>query len=78
MAEEKNFETKMTELETIVKRLEQGDVPLEEALAKFKDGVTLAQELQLTLQEAEDTLTQVMTPDGQLKSYEPTSKENKS
>jgi exodeoxyribonuclease VII small subunit len=36
-----DFETSLTELESIVDRLEEGDLPLEEALASFEAGVAL-------------------------------------
>ena len=36
-------------LEAIVGKLEQGDVPLEEALAQFQKGVALSKKLQETL-----------------------------
>jgi len=36
------FEAALNELEDIVKQLEQGDLPLEEALAKFAVGVKLS------------------------------------
>ena len=44
---------------------EQGDVPLEEALAQFQKGVALSKKLQETLQNAEDTLTKVINEEGQ-------------
>ncbi|HAB50447.1 MAG TPA: exodeoxyribonuclease VII small subunit, partial [Lactobacillus sp.] len=51
------FEQELQMLEAIVGKLEQGDVPLEEALAQFQKGVALSKKLQETLQNAEDTLT---------------------
>ena len=39
------FEEAMSKLETIVARLEQGNVPLEESLASFEDGVGLLRAL---------------------------------
>ena len=51
--------------EEIVKNLETGNVPLEEAMEKFKKGVTLSKELEKTLSEAEETVTKIMTKDGQ-------------
>ncbi|MBO0470765.1 exodeoxyribonuclease VII small subunit [Enterococcus sp. DIV0242_7C1] len=58
---EKTFEESLTELEEIVQRLERGDVPLEEALAAFQEGMALSKQCQDTLQKAEKTLTKVMT-----------------
>ena len=54
------FEQELQMLEAIVGKLEQGDVPLEEALAQFQKGVALSKKLQETLQNAEDTLTKVI------------------
>lgn len=66
MAEEKKtFEENLADLEKIVKNLETGNVPLEEAMEKFKKGVTLSKELEKTLSEAEETVTKIMTKDGQ-------------
>lgn len=59
-----SFETQLKSLQTIVEQLEQGDVPLEEALKQFKTGVELSQELQKTLDNAEKTLTKLMDDDG--------------
>ena len=45
MTEEKSksFEHSIERLEAIVKRMEQGDVPLEEALGLFREGTQLVQ-----------------------------------
>lgn len=59
------FEQELQMLEAIVGKLEQGDVPLEEALAQFQKGVALSKKLQETLQNAEDTLTKVINEEGQ-------------
>lgn len=59
------FEQELQMLEAIVGKLEQGDVPLEEALAQFQTGVALSKKLQETLQNAEDTLTKVINEEGQ-------------
>ena len=47
------FEKSLEELEKRVRRLEQGDVPLEEALTLFEEGVQLADTCQQHLEEAE-------------------------
>ncbi len=59
------FEQELQMLEAIVGKLEQGDVPLEEALAQFQKGVALSKKLQETLHNAEDTLTKVINEEGQ-------------
>ena len=44
MTEEKklSFEEAMEQLESIVDRLEEGDVPLEEAISIYKEGMELS------------------------------------
>ena len=66
MAEEKKtFEENLADLEAIVTNLQSGNVPLEEAMEKFKKGVTLSKDLEKTLSDAEATVTKIMTKDGQ-------------
>jgi exodeoxyribonuclease VII small subunit len=48
-----DFETAMRDLEELVERLEQGDLPLEESLAAFERGVMLTRTCQTALKEAE-------------------------
>ncbi len=57
MPEEKTssptFETSLEELERIVKELEKGDLPLEQSLALFENGMRLSAECKRQLEEAE-------------------------
>ena len=48
-----DFEAAMRDLEELVERLEQGDLPLEESLAAFERGVMLTRACQAALKEAE-------------------------
>lgn len=64
MSDKKTFEENLQELETIVSRLETGDVALEDAIAEFQKGMFISKELQKTLKEAEETLVKVMQADG--------------
>ena len=50
---EKTFEASLSQLETIVKKLEEGDLPLEESLKLFEKGVALSRECRERLNEAE-------------------------
>ncbi|HXQ31258.1 MAG TPA: exodeoxyribonuclease VII small subunit [Steroidobacteraceae bacterium] len=60
-----DFEQAMTELESVVARLEQGEVPLEEALSAFERGVALTRACQQALAAAEQKVELLMTrPDG--------------
>ena len=47
------FESSVEQLEAIVDRLEEGDLPLEEALAVFEEGVALTRRCAGQLQTAE-------------------------
>lgn len=47
------FEASLANLEKIVRRLEDGDLPLEESLKLFEDGVRLSRECQERLNQAE-------------------------
>lgn len=51
--EQPGFEASLSELEKRVRRLEQGDVPLEEALRLFEEGVSLARSCHEQLEAAE-------------------------
>jgi len=48
-----DFEQSMRELEALVERLEQGDLPLEEALKQFERGIALTKACQAALKTAE-------------------------
>ena len=50
---EKTFESSLKELEEIVGRLEGGDLPLEQSLELFEQGVRLSRDCQKRLDEAE-------------------------
>lgn len=47
------FENKLKRLEEIVKKMEQGDLELDESLKIFEEGVKLAKECQSHLSQAE-------------------------
>ncbi|STX19820.1 exodeoxyribonuclease VII small subunit [Levilactobacillus brevis] len=68
--EQPTFEENLATLETIVAQLEQGDIPLEQALTQFQKGVALSKELQTTLQDAEKTLTTMMNDSEQEVAFE--------
>jgi len=51
---EPNFEAALKDLETAVERLEQGDLPLEQALTCFEQGVQAANRCQGLLKEVEN------------------------
>ena len=59
-AEEVKFEKGLERLEKIVEELEAGDIPLEEALKKYEEGVRLSRLLNEKLAQAEKKI-QILT-----------------
>ena len=60
-----DFETAMRDLEDLVARLEQGDLPLEESLAAFERGVMLTRACQAALKEAEQKVEILLKKSGE-------------
>lgn len=56
----KTFEHSMKQLEQIVLELESGDLPLEQALKKFQEGMELSKFCSQKLDETERKITQLM------------------
>ncbi len=56
MTTPKPFEQSITELESIVTRLEKGDLHLEDALQQFEQGIHLARSCQSALRQAEEKI----------------------
>ena len=59
-----DFEQSLTELEALVTRLEQGDVPLEDALKTFERGVMLTRQCQSALRAAQQKVEILLARDG--------------
>jgi exodeoxyribonuclease VII small subunit len=59
-----DFEQSLAELETLVARLEQGDVPLEDALKTFERGVALTRQCQTALRNAQQKVEVLLARDG--------------
>lgn len=63
--ESRSFETSLQRLEEIVKRMEQGNVPLAESLQLFEEGTALVSQCGALLDEAELKVVRLMKgPDG--------------
>lgn len=77
VAEEKelSFEKAMSQLEEIVDRLEEGDAPLEEAIAIYKEGMELSKLCHDKLKNVEKQLAQIITEDGRTESFSITGEE---
>jgi len=76
---EKSFETSLAELEDIVGKLEDGDLPLEESLGLFEKGIKLSRECRERLSNAERRIEVLMKEaDGSLstREFEPDISEN--
>lgn len=59
-----SFEAAIDQLETIVKNLESGELPLADALSAFQEGIELSRYCQQTLDQAEKTVAKMMTDQG--------------
>lgn len=59
-----DFESAMRDLEAIVERLEQGELPLEESLAAFERGIMLTRSCQAALKEAEQKVEILLKKSG--------------
>ena len=67
-----SFERALEELETIVKRLEEGKVPLEESVAIYERGESLQRRCEELLRQAEAWVEKITTDaNGQVTGTEP-------
>ena len=62
----KDFEAAIVELETIVKKLEEGDLPLEKSLELYERGVQLSRFCHARLEDAEKRI-ELLNDRGELK-----------
>lgn len=74
--EEIQFEEAMQKLEKVVTQLETGDVPLEEAMTLYKEGMELTVLCQGKLQRAEKQLMSMIDENGQTTQFNPQEGEN--
>ena len=56
------FEEQLKTLETVVEKLEHGDLPLEESLSLFEQGVTLSDACKKELEAAEGRVQVLLQP----------------
>jgi len=67
MPAKKTFEKSMEQLETIIKELEGGDLPLEKAIERFEEGIKLSKFCSDKLDETEKRISVLMQEiDGRL------------
>ena len=62
--EQPDFEQSLSELEALVAKLEQGDVPLEDALKTFERGVALTRQCQTALRTAQQKVEVLLARNG--------------
>lgn len=71
MAEKKevSFEENLENLEEIVKKLEGGEVPLDDAINEFNKAMKIAKECDQKLKNAEEAITKIVNTDGTLSDF---------
>ncbi len=57
-----DFEKALEELESLVEQLESGDLSLDQSLQQFKRGVELTRHCQGVLEQAQQTVEQLLDP----------------
>lgn len=62
--QELTFEENLEKLESIVKKLESGEVPLDNAIAEFTEAMKLAKLCDEKLKTAEEAITKLVNKDG--------------
>jgi exodeoxyribonuclease VII small subunit len=72
-----DFEEALAELESLVERLERGDLPLDEALKTFERGVELTRHCQSSLKSAQQKV-EILLKRGSSASIEPFRPEDES
>ncbi|MBV0932351.1 exodeoxyribonuclease VII small subunit [Marinobacterium weihaiense] len=61
-----DFEQALQQLEGLVEQLEQGDLPIEDALKAFEEGIRLTRDCQGILQQAEQKVQLLTEQDGDI------------
>ncbi len=68
--EEKSFEDALKELEIIVKELEEGKTPLEQAIDKYSEAMKLVKYCGEKLKSAQDRVNKILNSDGTLEDFD--------
>ncbi len=64
-----SFEESLLKLEEIVKKLESGEVPLDDAIKEFNKAMQLAKSCDDKLKNAEEAIVKIVGEDGSLKDF---------
>ena len=67
--EEKTFEEELLELEDIVKKLESGEVPLDDAITEFTKAMELSKKCDEKLKTAEEAITKLVNKNGEIENF---------
>ena len=67
--EELTFEESMKKLEVIVKDLESGNIPLDDAINKFNEAMKLAKSCNDKLKNAEENVNKILKENGDLEDF---------
>lgn len=67
--QELSFEENLEKLETIVKKLETGETPLDDAIKDFEEAMKLAKICDEKLKNAEEAITKIVNTDGSLSDF---------
>ena len=67
--QELTFEENLEKLESIVKKLESGEVPLDNAIAEFTEAMKLAKICDEKLKLAEEAITKLVNKDGTISNF---------
>lgn len=63
-----NYETALNELESIVEKMESGELSLEDSLKSFEEGIKLARVCSASLKETEQKVQILIEQNGELRS----------
>ena len=67
---ELSFEENLEKLEGIVKKLESGEVPLDDAIEKFHEAMKISEVCDKKLKNAEEQISKIVAKDGTLEDFE--------
>ena len=67
---ELSFEENLEKLEEIVKKLENGDVPLDDAIKEFNEAMVHAKKCDEKLKSAEEAITKIVNNDDSVDDFE--------
>lgn len=67
--EEKTFEENLNELERLVRELESGEAPLDDAINKYTEAMNLAKVCSDKINKATESVNKILTEQGDLKDF---------